>query len=167
MPWTTLTLASELRPGWLGDGPVRLPGVWQEPPRIDRQDGSIRSNFDLEHAIQVLQEETWAEPMSTPTAHLPVSYLRLPGHLRLLAAKLLFLPQRVWRRRGDPAWPIAPNLDLLLELSGKSRPALWRDAVWGAALTVDVDTVKGLRHALRVADAIERHVWPKSSLTTR
>lgn len=106
--------------------------------------------------IEVLQQELYAPEMRSLTARLPFPYHHLPAPIRLLAAKCVYLPQRFLRRRRDPSWPVAPALDLLLELLGRRTRPDWGGARWALCITHDVDTVHGLRHALGLAEIVER-----------
>jgi peptidoglycan/xylan/chitin deacetylase (PgdA/CDA1 family) len=154
-PWAAVPLPPEHRPLWLGDRELRLPELDGREPRFVLRDGDLSCAFDSERMIQVLREERYAEEMRSPTRALPFSYARLPAWLRLLAARSLYLPKR-WRRpREDPSWPEAPALDLLMDLLGRRPTGLWGEARWSLAVTHDVDSVRGLRCCLRIAERVE------------
>lgn len=155
MRWSELQLAAEIRPAWLNGIAVSLPGVWTDPPQATRRDGALELNFDLERMIETLAAESWLKPESPPSDWLPFSYLSFPGPMRRLAATCLYLPQRWRRHREHPSWPVAPALDVLLELAGRRTVPEWGGR-WAVTLSHDVDTVHGLRRAPAVADVVER-----------
>lgn len=153
--WAAVPIPPEFRPPWLGEREVRLPELDGEVPRFEIRDGALECAFDAERMVELLRTELYSGAMSSATSLLPFSYARLPAWLRLLAARVLFLPKR-WRRRdADPPWPIAPALDLVSQLAGVVPSDPWGESRWCLALTHDVDTVAGLRCCLRIADAVE------------
>ena len=142
--WVTLPIDAERRPPWLGDREVRIPETLARGP------------LDLDAAIDALESESWAPPMTTVTTKVPFAYDRLPARLRGLAATALMGALRVTRARRDPPWPIAPTLDVLRALRGDPVSVWPGDKRWALLPTVDVDSVAGLRRAPLLAEIAER-----------
>ena len=155
MKWRALEISPALAPAWLGQRPVFIPIDEAEEARVVEREGERIFGFDLDEAIATLECEGWADEMRSPTQRLPFPYDRLPWPLRGLGALALFAPRRLVRPRHQPAWPIAPALDVLRFLRGDSKHSLWGDATWGFSLTCDVDSPAGWRRALDVAKAAE------------
>lgn len=145
-----------LGPKWLGNLEVRLPALDGHAPRIEFRDGRPAFGFDPRRMLEVLREERYAGELRSPTTRFPFPYWRLPGWLRLLAARCLYLPQRLRRADQNPTWPIAAAADVLLDLLGEPRETAWGASGWGLCITHDVDTLRGLRRCTAIADAVER-----------
>lgn len=155
MKWQTLELPPDLRPAWLGDLPVRLPVPDNVTPSVSPGDTDLGWNFNVEATIQALRSESYAGAMSSLTDWLPFFYMNLPASLRLVAARLVFLPKKLRRHQVDPSWPVAPALDLLLHLTGRLPHPDWGDKTWAATITFDVDTVAGLQRCPHIATLVE------------
>ncbi len=165
MKWQELSFPQNLRPEWMGDLLPRIPAdvflsssseVASTKPALTVTDGELSWNFNVDAVIMALRDESYTEPMSSLTDWLPFSHMLLPAWLRLLAAKLVFLPQRLKRHQHDPNWPVAPALDLLCHLTGQLPAGVWPDKKWAATITFDVDTADGLRCCPTIADRVER-----------
>ena len=113
MKWRALEISPALAPAWLGQRPVFIPIDEAEEARVVEREGERIFGFDLDEAIATLECEGWADEMRSPTQRLPFPYDRLPWPLRGLGALALFAPRRLVRPRHQPAWPIAPALDVL------------------------------------------------------
>jgi peptidoglycan/xylan/chitin deacetylase (PgdA/CDA1 family) len=135
---------------------VRFPILGHEPPRIEARDGRPWFSFDPERMLAWIREERYAGAMRSPTRLVPFPYHRLPGAVRLAAARLLYSRARRDRPGLDPNWPVAPAADLLVEWTRAPAIRDWNGKAWALAITHDVDSHRGLTCAPRLAERVER-----------
>ncbi|MBU0480948.1 MAG: polysaccharide deacetylase family protein [Proteobacteria bacterium] len=154
MQWQKLIIPPELTPDWFTGDSVRLPLASGIRPIVRGAEQGGVFNFDVGQVIDALRQESYAPPMTSPALGIPFPYHRLPAWLRLLAARCIYLPKRLFRHRHDPPWPIAAGADLLLALSGRFPPLSW-GGKWAVTITHDVDTRAGLARCLKIAELVE------------